>query len=40
MVEFLIVSSVSALDLWRRYAGVCRVDACARRLLPAECLEA
>ena len=23
-----------------RYAGVCRVDACARRLLPAECLEA
>ena len=23
-----------------RYAGVCKVDACVRRSLPAECLEA
>ena len=29
-----------ALERLRRYAGVCTVDACVRRSLPAECLEA
>ena len=29
-----------ALAELRRYAGVCKVDACVRRSLPAECLEA
>ena len=29
-----------ALEGSRRYVGVCRVDACVRRSLPAECLEA
>ena len=29
-----------ALEGLGRYVGVCRVDACVRRSLPAECLEA